>query len=183
MNAEEKMLDYVGASSNKSIFVIVALITSVAFIGVDLPSGAIAYIFLLALLGLLIVVLSKKDMLSFLKDNNLYDEAISDFTRAVPFLDGRIRLSSKYIFGGNSCTILRYTDISRVYQYVHNVNFIERNRELRAVDNSGKVWTLCKLEVHRAFHSKTNKILDAKLADVLDFILYKNDRIAIGYKS
>ena len=55
MNAEEKMLDYVGASSNKSIFVIVALITSVAFIGVDLPSGAIAYIFLLALLGLLFI--------------------------------------------------------------------------------------------------------------------------------
>ena len=192
MNTEKIMLDYVGASSSSDdiiLFVPLILIILLVLIGAvaGFPSEANAFIFLLALLTLALLIggltwiCSNKEMLSFLKANNIYNEAVSDFTRAVPFLDDRIHLSSKYVFSRASCAILRYTDISRVYQYVHNVNFIERNRELHAVDNSGKIWVLCKLETHRAFQSRYNKILDAKLVDVLDFMLYKNPQIAIGY--
>lgn len=114
-----------------------------------------------------------KKMLKFLKSRKLYTEAVLDFSDAQSNLTDCIRLGKKYVFGKNHCVILRYTDISRVYQYVLKGRFMEIRRELHAVDNSGKVWHLCELGI----------VPELDLLGVLDFMVYKNPTIAIGYKS
>ncbi len=130
---------------------------------------------LMGLMGILLIGLSifelfseYRKMIKILKSNGIYDEAVDDFSTAQPFMDDRIRLGDKYIFGKHYCTILRYTDISRVYQYIYIGKSIAQ-RELHAVDTFGHIWVLCKLG-------------DDRLLDVLDFMLYKNPQIAIGYE-
>ena len=156
MSAEKEMLKYVRYSIVQMIFFApVGLGMSIFFAGAafrEILSGGSIFAFLLALfIGLLfglavfVPLLDYREMINFLKDNNIYTEAVIDFSSALPFLNDHIRLGSKYVFGRNFCAVLRYTDIHRIYQYVRSLNLTERNRELHAVDNSGKIWSLCKL--------------------------------------
>ena len=123
-----------------------------------------------------------KNMLTFLKKRNFYDMAVCDFYSATPFLEDNIRLGHECVFGKSFCTILRYTDIRRIYQYVYKLNFVEWNRELHAVDTQGKVWRLCELKLHSMFNNRKNELADQEVIKVLNFMLYKNNRIAIGYR-
>ena len=122
-------------------------------------------------------------MLRFLRERDIYDEAVYDFYSSLPFMNDHIRLGNEFVFGRNYCVILRYSDIRRVYQYTFKLNFVETNRELHAVDLHGKVWRLCELEVHRMFSARKNELLDEQAAKVLSLMLRKNPRIAIGYRS
>lgn len=123
-----------------------------------------------------------KSMLAFLKENDLYNGAVYDFYGAHSILGDNIRLGDEYVFGKNLCTILRYTDICRLYQYVYELNFVEWHRELHAVDIQGKVWRLCELKLHSMFRTRKNEIADQALTKVLSLMLSKNPMIAIGYR-
>ena len=192
--AEKEMLKYVRYSIVQIIFIApLGLGMSIFFIGAafhEILSGRSIFAFFLALfIGLLFVaavfvpLIDYREMINFLKNNNIYAEAVFDFSSAIPFLNDRIRLGNRYIFGRNFCVVLRYSDIHRIYQYVRRVHLTERNRELHAVDNSGKVWSLCKLKVHSEFLPMKNKISDKELIEVLSFMLYKNRKIVIGHQS
>ena len=136
-----------------------------------------AYLILLCglFIGLctLLPFLEYRRMINFLKQKNIYREAIADFPVARPFMNNRIRLGDKFVFGGNYCTILRYTDISRIYQYVDKKSLFY-GRQLHAFDISGKFWRLCSLRVLTENQPGLN--------DVLDFIMSKNPRVAIDYR-
>ena len=117
-----------------------------------------------------------------LKKNGLYNEALSDFPKALPFLDDSIRLGDKYIFVKRSHRAYRYTEITRIYQHVKNVNGIEDSRELNAVDTSVREFTLCRLNIHRAGKSQHNDRLDTQLSEAVSFMLSKKPTIAVGYR-
>ena len=134
------------------------------------------------LLGIPQAIWYYKKMLTFLVEWAFYDIAVYDFYFAQPFLDDRIRLGKKCIYGRSCCTIMRYTDITKIYQYVHKTNYIEDRRELRVVDGEGKVWKLCVLEHHRLFQRQKNELLDEELSEVINVMLRKNRWIHVGYK-
>ena len=113
-----------------------------------------------------------KKMTSYLKDSGIYYEAVTDFSSAQSFLNDNIRLGGKYIFGKNSCTVIRYADICRLYQEVVSANDTERSRHLMALDTSGKKWILCALDVQDENQPG--------LSDVLSFLQGRNSRIVIG---
>ncbi len=195
-NTEKEMLHYVRSSLLErllltpfgiGISVFFLYLASMALRDLSNASNIVCLIF--ALLGLLLFGSAAfapftmyRAMIKFLKRNNIYDEAISDFSTAASFSNDSIRLGNKFVFGKKCCTVLRYTDICRVYQYIRKVNFIERNRWLKAVDKDGETWTLCKLDIHLPLNTKNNTIADKQLLDILNFLLYKNNSIAIGYK-
>lgn len=120
-------------------------------------------------------------MIRFLKRRNIYDEAVVDFPVARCFLYDSIRLGNQFVFCRNYCTILRYTDIYRLYQRVHRRDFMEVKRELCAVDTSGNIWSLCSLDTHCIFTPKWNESSDKRLAEILSLMLSKNNKIVIGY--
>ena len=71
-------------------------------------------------------------MIKFLNAHDIYNEAILDFSTARPFLDDHVRFGNKYVFGKHSYTILRYTDISKVYQFI---NMFAKLTSLNAIEN------------------------------------------------
>ena len=182
MSSEKDMLRYVCFSVVlKILFVLTDLIISVIAIsmalrGMSSGENMLLVLFILSV-GLFLgwaaftPFLEDRKVINFLKDNGIYDDAVCDFSSAQPFLNDRIRLGSKYIFGKRCCTVLRYTDICKLFLYTVEANDIERSKQLRAVDSSGKVWRLCALDVHIE--------KEPELADVLDFMLRKNSRIVV----
>ena len=126
-------------------------------------------------------LLDYRAMIKFLKRRNIYDEAVIDFHVARSFLYDSIRLGNQCVFCRNHCTILRYTDICRIYQRVHRRDFMELKRELCAVDTSGNIWSLCSLDTHCIFTPKWNEASDKRLVEILSLMLSKNNKIVIGY--
>ena len=120
-----------------------------------------------------------RKMMKFLRDSSIYGDAVIDFASAKSFVDDRIRLGSKYVFGRNCYAVLRYTDIIKVYQHVRKKNFSEWNRELRADDISGKSWCICKLKPHSKLTPGKNDMQDNKLYEALSVMRTKNNAINI----
>ncbi|MBQ6982465.1 MAG: hypothetical protein IJQ15_08580 [Synergistaceae bacterium] len=182
MGSEKDMLRYVRTSVVlKILFVLTDLIISVIAIsmalrGMSSGENMLLVLFILSV-GLFLgwaaftPFLEDRKMINFLKDNGIYNDAVYDFSSAQPFLNDRIRLGSKYVFGKRCCSVLRYTDICRLFLYTVEANDIERSKQLRAVDNSGKVWRLCALDLHIEN--------EPGLAEVLDFMSHKNSRIVV----
>ena len=182
MNAEKEMLKYVRYSPVfMAVFFPVCLAVSVALVvagllkisGImDLPVSWPALPVGLFLLGFVFVPsLSYRRMINFLRDNGIYQEAVTDFTSAKPFMNDRLRMGDKYIFCKRKCVILRYFDIRKVVQDYRFENGQETSRTLNAVDTSGNVWFLCDL--------KTNTDNQPGLKEALDFMLSKNNLITI----
>ena len=182
MSSEKDMLRYVRSSVVlKILFVPIGLSISVIAILMALRGMFSDENMLMVLFVLLIGVflgwaafipfLEDRKVINFLKDNGIYYDAVYDFSSAQPFLNERVRLGSKYIFGKRCCTVLRYTDICKLFLYTVEANDIERSKQLRAVDSSGKVWRLCALDVHIE--------KEPGLAEVLDVMSHKNSRIVV----
>ena len=182
MSSEKDMLRYVCFSVVlKILFVLTDLIISVIAIsmalrGMSSGENMLMVLFILSVglflgWGAFTPFLEDRKVINFLKDNGIYNDAVYDFSSAQPFLNDRMRLGSKYVFGKRCCSVLRYTDICRLFLYTVEANDIERSKQLRAVDNSGKVWRLCALDLHIE--------KEPGLAEVLDFMSRKNSRIVV----
>lgn len=182
MTPEDEMLKYVRYSSVfLTLFMTVCLAVSAALVVAgllklsvypDLPvSGAAIPVGLLLMGFAFVPSLSYRRMLNFLRNNGIYQDAISDFTSAKSFMNDRLRMGDKYIFCKRKCIVLRYFDISKVVQDYRFENGQETSRTLNAVDTSGNVWFLCDL--------KTNTDDQPGLKEALDFMLSKNSRIII----
>ena len=184
MNDEKEMLKYVRYSSVfLTLFVTVCLAVSVALIVAgllklsvypDLPVSKLALPVGLLLIGFAFVPsLSYRRMINFLKNNGLYQEAIDDFVSAKPFMNDRMRMGDKYIFCRRKYVILRYYDISRVFQDYNLENGLKTSRTLNAVDIYGNVWFLCNLE--------TNTDNQPGLKEAVDFMTSRNSGITIDF--
>ena len=101
-----------------------------------------------AVLGAFMPLVNSRKMMKFLKESNIYGEAVIDFASAQPFLEDKIRIGSKYVFGRKCYAVLRYTDIVKLYQGIHTSKGREVGRELHAVDIAGKDWCIGKLKAH-----------------------------------
>lgn len=182
MNAENEMLKYVRYSPIVAVlFVPVFFAMSACVIVVVLQNMSGSTSLLVSLLslsfGLLGMYLSfspfrnYRKMINFLNNNGMYQEAINDFVSAKPFMNDRMRMGNKYVFGRRQCTILRYYDICKVSQVSYGTEAGERSRSLKAVDTSGNAWYFCAL--------KLNTDNQPGLKEALDFIISKNSRIII----
>lgn len=100
-------------------------------------------------------------------------EALPDFDASREMLGGQLRLGEQNLYGKKMGLILPYSDIARMYQYVHKTNFVEDNRLLIALTRNGKRHNVCKLE-------RRGKS-DTELSMVLAFIRAKNPDIQFGY--
>ena len=184
MDSEKEMLKYVRYSLILTAgFVPVFFAMSLALIVVVLQNISGPTSLLVSLLGLSVGLFmmyfslfpfrNYKKMINFLRNNGIYQEAISDFISAKPFMNDRIRMGNKYIFCGRQCVILRYYDICKLSQDSYETEAGERSRSLKADDISGNVWYLCAL--------KLNTDNQPGLKEAVDFTLSKNSRIVIDF--
>lgn len=111
---------------------------------------------------------------SQLEKECVVEAAAADFARALPAREDRIRFGEKWIFTKGSATLVRYEEITQVYQYVHKTNFIENQRLLKYVDTKGKHKTLCSLRLR----GKS----DEEAKQMMIMIYRKNPTIKIGYR-
>lgn len=97
-----------------------------------------------------------------------------DFEYAVSMRDDRVRFGEYYIYIKRSGRLLKYSEITQVYQYVHKTNFVEDERALKYVDTNGKHRKMCKLEL------RDNS--NAELSMMVSMILKKNPYVKVGYR-
>ena len=184
------MLRYVRYSTIQAVLITLFFVIASIFMIVtsiqELSSDTFDFTYLLAFpVGLWFIFLAVKPfrdyrkMMKFLRDSNIYSDAVIDFASAKSFIDDRIRLGSKYVFGKNCCAVLRYTDITKLYQHVRKRKFSEWSRELRADDVYGKTWCLCKLKPHSKLTPDRNYMQDDKLYEALSVMRTKNSAIDI----
>lgn len=180
-DSEQEMRKYVRYSVLQSAILVLLMGMSV-ILGMTLlfwrrgeTSIPVLFVSWLIALSLLYISLSQflKHMrvMRSLKDSGIYYEAVTDFPSAKSFLNDNIRLGSKYMFGKNCCTIIRYADICRVYQEVLSDANSERSRQLVAIDASGNKWILCALDGYDENQPG--------LSDVLGLMQGRNSRIVV----
>lgn len=106
--------------------------------------------------------------------NGELEDVLKEFEEGVQVLNDSIRLGNKYAFGKKTGTIIKYEDISRMYQYVYKTNLIESSRTIK-IENISKVQReLCRLPLKGT--------ADNEVKEIMMFILAKNPKIEIGYK-
>ncbi|MBO7252894.1 MAG: hypothetical protein J6V25_09760 [Oscillospiraceae bacterium] len=109
-----------------------------------------------------------------LENQNMLPMILQDFCTAQQVYDGNLRFGRYYLYANGLGQVLPYQQITRVYQYIHRTNYIEDRRELRYVDPSGKVGTLCTLK-------KRGKS-DADVHLIVNLLLRKNPSMQVGYQ-
>ena len=102
------------------------------------------------------------------------DSLLQEFSSGEQFFRDNLRAGEHWLFGRKTGTILEYSNIRQVYQYVHKTNFAEDRRELRAKTIDNKTVTLCRLKVKGAD--------DAELRQFLMKVLSYNPTIQLGYR-
>lgn len=81
-----------------------------------------------------------------LKDSGEMEIALEDFLNAQDVGAGSIRFGKIYIFKENSEKLLRYDQITQVWEVIKKNTGIETGRTLKCRDKKGTVHTLCELE-------------------------------------
>ncbi len=126
------------------------------------PLGMLALMALFALICGLSTVLKLARLNRKLNDmeaEGRLEQLIGEFEGAKPFLKDAVRLGQTHIFGKRSGNLVPYTDIRRIYQYIHKTNFAEDSRELRATCADGKDYTLCRLPLRGKQSEEVGKIV------------------------
>lgn len=109
---------------------------------------------------------------TFETDEKLSD-VLEEFENSQDVFHNALRVGAEYMFGKEMGTIIKYKDISNIYQYVHKTNLVEDKREIRVVKVNGEEIKLCKLSLK----GKS----DNELKALMIYILEKNPKIQIGY--
>lgn len=121
----------------------------------------------------LLILISSIRFFKKLEKDSSFASLVEEFHRAVPMQNDQARFGETHIFTKKSLSIVKYSDITRVYQYIHKTNFVEDQRALKCTDVNKKEIVLCKL--------KLKDKSDAELQKMVAFILQKNPKIKIGY--
>lgn len=138
-----------------------------------------AFILFLAV-GVMLVYLGLRTLFQYpgyiraLDGSGYMMQILQDYAHANGVLKNQLRFGAYYLFAKGQGKVLVYTDVARVYQYIHRTNFVEDRRELRYVDREGKEGTLCRL--------KCRGKSDADLHIIIGMLLQKNPSLQVGYK-
>ena len=97
---------------------------------------------------------------------------LSDFQNGKHCLNDNIIVGENYLIGKKSSCVLSYSEITRLYQFVHKTNFVEDQRKLQAVTTSGKTYSLARLELK----GRSNEELNTLLVEILS----RNAAIKVG---
>lgn len=108
------------------------------------------------------------------KESGQLNRVLNDFQFAQPMYNGGIKLGKEYIFGNKCTAIVRYSDIAKIYEYVHTTNSVKDQRILMAELKNGRCIKLCCLKVYK------NTKADEQA--VIEVILRNNPLIELGEK-
>lgn len=128
-------------------------------------------IFLCSLEGIFKNIKFSNQLLKWKKNGQISD-ILRDFECAKPMYDGRVMMGREYAFGKNCSAAIAYTDIDRIYEYVHSTNSIKDQRMIRVKMISGKQCDLCCL---RVFKGKTEEEMA-----IIQTILERNPSVKVG---
>ena len=98
---------------------------------------------------------------------------LSDFRNGTRAFDDKLIAGQVWLIGKKTGTIIKYSDITRMYQTVHKTNYVEDGRSVTAVTKDGKTHELCKLKLR----GKSNDELNNFFA----YINSRNPEIHFGY--
>ena len=121
----------------------------------------------------LITIYNLSSAIEILEKNETLSEVFGEFKNSQSILNDALRLGPEYMFGKGMGTIIKYKDISNIYQYVHKTNLVEDKREIRVEKVSGEEIKLCKIYL--------NGKSDDELIILMNYILEKNPNVQIGY--
>ena len=127
----------------------------------------------IAILTLIPYFVSLNSLNKIKEEEDIY-AAEADFRNAYSMMNDTIRFGERWIFCKHSGRLLRYEEITQVYQFIHKTNFIEDSRAVKYVDINGKHRVLCNL----ALRGKS----DEDVKTIITIIYSKNPRIKIGYR-
>jgi len=130
-------------------------------------------LFIVMVLTLLPLIRSNR-FFKYLEEDAAFDDVSAEFEKAVPMRKNSVRFGENYIFIKRSAKLLKYSEITQLYQYIHKTNFIEDERALKYVDARGKHHRLCKLELGEKSKDE--------LLTMVGMVLSKNPNIKIGYR-
>ena len=122
----------------------------------------------------LIRLIRSRKFFAAMKDEHLCQSMEQDFDQAMPMRKNSIKFGEQYVFLKRSGRILKYSEITQVYQYIHKTNGVEDQRLLKYVDAKGKTRKMCKLDLK----GKS----DIELTTILTLLLKKNPDIKVGYR-
>lgn len=111
---------------------------------------------------------------SKLEESGEYAALLADFQSAVPVLKEKVRLGYRYIYVKGKRVFVSYSDICKLYQYVHKTNHAEDRRQLHYLNPKGKKKVLCNLELS----GKS----DQDVLKIMTFVRAKNPSVHLGYK-
>lgn len=140
---------------------------------IDVVLSAMSFPIIGILLTIIITKMLNKRFLKKIEDSGCADLIYSDFSTATSMRKDLVRFGNTWIFIKNKRKILKYDEITRVYQYIKRVNFVENERALKYVDSNGKHRVLCSLQLR----GKSDEELNMMIA----LILSNNRNVAIGY--
>ena len=132
-----------------------------------------------SVVGVLFVLVGQSKTKNFrlalkrLTDRNRIGTLLYEFENAGRAFGDSVILGDTFIIGKGMGVIVQYSDIRRVYQYVHSTNGIEDTRLLRAELVSGREADLFMLP-----HSGKG---DEELNNVINYMCSINPRIKVGY--
>ena len=110
--------------------------------------------------------------LSIIENNGEMQILLNDFKNGSQYFKGSLILGQKFVIGKNSGTVLAYTDVVRIYQYVHKTNFFEDMRVFKAVNNKRNVINVCPLPLRGKG--------DCEFNTAANIILSKNPNVKVG---
>lgn len=116
-----------------------------------------------------------KKSLSLVDKNGDMQILLDDFKNGIQFFKGSLILGQRFIIGKNSGNVLYYSEIIRIYQYIHKTNFVEDMRVLKAVNNKRNVINICALPLRGKG--------DSELTIAINHILSKNPNVKVGIEN
>lgn len=100
---------------------------------------------------------------------------LNDFRTGGKAFKDLLILGQTFLIGKHTGTVITYSNIIQIYQYVHKTNYVEDSRILKAViAPDRKVVDLCRIPLSGKG--------DDELRQVIGFIVSKNENIKVGYK-
>ncbi len=161
-----------------TVLSVVAIIVPVVLFAADEEEAAVPFL-ALGILGLLLLIIgllqlfSSRRLFKKIENEGKTEQMETEFQKAVPMAEGKLRMGSQHIFIKGGGRIPEYAEIRKIYQYVHRTNYVEDRRELRYENPAGKVTTLCKL--------RTRGKSDKDAIEIVAFIKEKKPDLMIGY--
>ena len=176
---KRELTEYLKPRDNLMLIVMGIFMIVFSFMAILAEIPVLLLLFFLGV-GVMMLVIGLRSMLDYpryitaLEQSGKLRLILQDFSQAHSMVNDGIRFGHKLLYSKGAGRVMSYSEIVRVYQYIHRTNFVEDRRELRCTTRDGKTLTLCRL--------KTRGKSDGDVRLAVMMIHQKNPSIQIGYK-